>query len=67
MRTIPLRGEVWFVDLGLVAKPRHALVLAAQTNARLALAPQSGFCFSIFEPAEVRPRRSQERSAARWF
>ncbi len=38
MRTLPQRGEVWFVDLGLVAKPRHALVLAARTDARLALA-----------------------------
>ncbi len=38
MRTVPQPGEVWFVDLGLVAKPRHALVLAAQTDARLALA-----------------------------
>ncbi len=38
MRTVPERGEVWFVDLGMVGKPRHALVLAAQTDARLALA-----------------------------
>jgi mRNA-degrading endonuclease toxin of MazEF toxin-antitoxin module len=38
MRTIPQPGEVWFVDLGLVGKPRYALVLAAQTDARLALA-----------------------------
>lgn len=38
MRTVPLPGEVWFVDLGLVGKPRCALVLAAQTDARLALA-----------------------------
>src|SRR5215470_20273552 len=38
MRPIPQAGEVWFVDLGLVSKPRHALVLAAQTDARLALA-----------------------------
>src|SRR4029079_11553169 len=29
---------VWFVDLGLVGKPRYTLVLAAQANARLALA-----------------------------
>lgn len=38
MRTVPQRGEVWFVDLGIVGKPRYALVLAAQTDARLALA-----------------------------
>lgn len=38
MRTVPQRGEVWFVDLGVVGKPRHALVLAAQSDARLALA-----------------------------
>ena len=38
MRTVPKPGEVWFIDLGLVGKPRHALVLAAQTDARLALA-----------------------------
>ena len=38
MRTIPQPGEVWFIDLGLVGKPRYALVLAAQTDARLALA-----------------------------
>jgi mRNA interferase MazF len=38
MQTVPQRGEVWFVDLGLVGKPRFALVLAAQTDARLALA-----------------------------
>lgn len=29
---------MWSVDLGLVAKPRYALVLAARTDARLALA-----------------------------
>lgn len=38
MRTIPQPGEVWFVDLGMIGKPRHALVLAARTDARLALA-----------------------------
>ena len=38
MRTVPLPGEVWFIDLGIVGKPRYALVLAAQTDARLALA-----------------------------
>ncbi len=38
MRTVPQPGEVWFVDLGVVGKPRYALVLAAQTDARLALA-----------------------------
>lgn len=38
MRTVPQPGEVWFVDLGMVGKPRCALVLAAQTDARLALA-----------------------------
>ncbi|HOW63980.1 MAG TPA: hypothetical protein P5186_07860 [Candidatus Paceibacterota bacterium] len=38
MRTVPQPGEVWFVDMGMVGKPRYALVLAAQTDARLALA-----------------------------
>ena len=38
MRTIPQPGEVWFIDLGIVGKSRYALVLAAQTDARLALA-----------------------------
>ncbi len=38
MSTVPQAGEVWFVDLGLVGKPRYALVLAARTDARLALA-----------------------------
>jgi mRNA-degrading endonuclease toxin of MazEF toxin-antitoxin module len=38
MRTVPQRGEVWFIDLGMVGKPRYALVLAARTDARLALA-----------------------------
>jgi mRNA-degrading endonuclease toxin of MazEF toxin-antitoxin module len=38
VRTVPLPGEVWFVDLGIAGKPRYALVLAAQTDARLALA-----------------------------
>src|SRR5580698_3015038 len=38
MRTGPQPGEVWFIDLGMVGKPRYALVLAAQTDARLALA-----------------------------
>ena len=38
MRTVPQSGEVWFIDLGMVGKPRHALVMAAQTDARLALA-----------------------------
>ena len=38
MKTVPQPGEVWFIDLGMVGKPRYALVLAAQTNARLALA-----------------------------
>ena len=37
IRTVPQPGEVWFADLGMVGKPRYALVLAAQTNARLAL------------------------------
>lgn len=37
MKTVPLPGEIWFVDLGMVGKPRYALVLAAQTDARLAL------------------------------
>lgn len=38
MKTVPQPGEVWFVDLGLVGKPLYALVLAARTDARLALA-----------------------------
>jgi len=38
MGTVPQSGEAWFIDLGVVGKPRHALVLAAQTDARLALA-----------------------------
>jgi mRNA-degrading endonuclease toxin of MazEF toxin-antitoxin module len=38
MRTVPQPGEVWLIDLGMVGKPRYALVLAAQTDARLALA-----------------------------
>jgi len=38
MGTVPQRGEVWFIDLGLVGKPRYGLVLAARTDARLALA-----------------------------
>ncbi len=38
MKTVPQKGEVWFVDLGMVGKPRNALVLAARTDARLALA-----------------------------
>ena|SRR5690348_9586658 len=38
MTTVPQRGDVWFIDLGMIGKPRHALVLAAQTDARLALA-----------------------------
>jgi len=38
VKTVPQRGEVWFIDLGMVGKPRYALVLAAQIDARLALA-----------------------------
>jgi mRNA-degrading endonuclease toxin of MazEF toxin-antitoxin module len=38
MKTVPQPGEVWFIDLGMVAKQRPSLVLAAQTDARLALA-----------------------------
>ena len=38
MKTIPQPGEVWFIDMGMVGKPRHALVMAAKTDARLALA-----------------------------
>src|SRR5438874_11260369 len=38
MRTVPQSGEVWFIDLGMIGKPRYALVLAARTEARLALA-----------------------------
>jgi hypothetical protein len=30
MKTVPQRGEIWFIDLGLVAKPPYALVLAAK-------------------------------------
>ncbi len=37
MRTVPQPGEVWFIDLGMVGKPRYVLVLAAKTDARLAL------------------------------
>jgi mRNA-degrading endonuclease toxin of MazEF toxin-antitoxin module len=36
VKTVPQLGEVWFVDLP--CKPQYALVLAAQTDARLALA-----------------------------
>jgi mRNA-degrading endonuclease toxin of MazEF toxin-antitoxin module len=39
VRSVPKRGEVWFIDLGVIGKPRYALVLAAQTDARLAMAP----------------------------
>jgi mRNA interferase MazF len=38
MKTVPQASEVWFVDLGMAGKPRYALVLAARTDARLALA-----------------------------
>jgi mRNA-degrading endonuclease toxin of MazEF toxin-antitoxin module len=38
MRTVPQAGEVWFIDLGMIGKPRYSLVLAAQSDARLALA-----------------------------
>ena len=38
MRTVQEPGEVWFIDLGMVGKPRCALVLAARIDARLALA-----------------------------
>lgn len=38
MRTVPQSSDIWFIDLGMVGKPRYALVLAAQTDARLALA-----------------------------
>jgi mRNA-degrading endonuclease toxin of MazEF toxin-antitoxin module len=38
MRTVPQLREVWFIDLGMVGKPRYAHVLAARTDARLALA-----------------------------
>ena len=38
MSTVPQPGEAWFIDMGMVGKPRYALVLAAQTDARLALA-----------------------------
>ena len=35
---IPKIGETWFVDFGLVAKPRWAFVVGAAPNGRLALA-----------------------------
>lgn len=38
MKTVPRPGEVWLIDLGLVAKQRPVLVLAAQIDARLAMA-----------------------------
>ncbi len=38
MINLPQSGQVWFVDMGVVGKSRHVLVLAAQTNARLAIA-----------------------------
>jgi len=38
VKTFPQSGEVWFVDLGMVGKLRPALVMAAKTDARLALA-----------------------------
>ena len=38
MNTVPQPGEVWFIDLGMTGKPRWALVLAARTDARLAIA-----------------------------
>lgn len=38
MSTVPRPGEVWFVDLGMVGKPRYALVMAAHADARLAVA-----------------------------
>ena len=38
MRTVPERADVWFVHLGMVSKPRFALVPAAHTDARLAVA-----------------------------
>lgn len=31
-------GETWFIDLGLAAKPRWAFIVAAASDARLALA-----------------------------
>ncbi len=34
----PKIGEIWFVDFGMVAKPRWALVVAFRQDARLALA-----------------------------
>src|ERR1700749_4430635 len=39
MRPLPQAGDIWFVDLGLVSKPRYSLVLAARADARLAVAP----------------------------
>jgi mRNA-degrading endonuclease toxin of MazEF toxin-antitoxin module len=38
VKTVPQPGEVWFVDLGMIGKPRYVLVWAAETDARLALA-----------------------------
>lgn len=31
-------GETWFVDLGMAAKPRWAMILSAPSDGRLALA-----------------------------
>lgn len=38
MASIPQIGEVWFVDFGYEEKPRHALVVGASTDGRLAVA-----------------------------
>jgi mRNA-degrading endonuclease toxin of MazEF toxin-antitoxin module len=35
---LPKAGEVWFVDLGMVGKPRWCLVLGCATDGRLAVA-----------------------------
>jgi mRNA interferase MazF len=35
---IPKMGETWFVDFGMVAKPRWAFVVGSAQNGRLALA-----------------------------
>lgn len=38
MKLQPQKGETWFVDLGMVEKPRWAYVLANPGNGRLAIA-----------------------------
>ena len=58
MGTVPHSGEVWFVDLGMVGKPRYALVLAAQSDADqrvvLAFTGVEEYPIAIF--VKMRPR-----------